>query len=74
MFASLAAFVTSSSLLAHEYLLLGKTMRAGTILAQAEHRMQSSLNNGTPLPVAVEILRLLSYTEYFACIGNHDRA
>lgn len=69
-----SAFVTSSALLAHEYLLLGKTIRAGTILAQAEQRTQSASKAGTTLSPAVEVLRLLSHAEYFAVLGNHDRA
>ncbi|GAA5910865.1 separase [Sporobolomyces salmoneus] len=64
------AFVTASSFLAHEYLLLGKTMRAGTVLAQAEHRTSSGALSNT----SSEILRLLIHAEYFASIGNHDRA
>ncbi|GAA6018536.1 hypothetical protein JCM11491_006438 [Sporobolomyces phaffii] len=69
-----AAFVTSSSLLAREYLSLGKTMRAGTVLAQAETRMQTASINGSRSVDQAELLRLLTHAEYFALIGNHDRA
>ncbi|GAA5928121.1 separase [Sporobolomyces koalae] len=65
-----AAFVTASSVLAHEYLRLGKTVRAGAILAQAEHREKANCDD-TRSPA--EILRLLTYAEYYAMIGSHDR-
>ncbi|CEQ40338.1 SPOSA6832_01949 [Sporobolomyces salmonicolor] len=69
-----AAFVTSSAHLAHEYLRLGKTARAGLVFAQADQRLQSAAKAGSAVPPAVEVTHSLYYAEYLALLGNHDRS
>ncbi|GAA5908652.1 hypothetical protein JCM5296_006001 [Sporobolomyces johnsonii] len=69
-----AAFVTSSAHLAHEYLRLGKTARAGLVFAQADQRLQSAAKAGSTVPPAVEVTHRLYYAEYLALLGNHDRS
>ncbi|GAA5958016.1 hypothetical protein JCM21900_004746 [Sporobolomyces salmonicolor] len=71
---SSAAFVTCSAHLAHEYLRLGKTARAGLVFAQADQRVQSAAKAGSAVPPAVEVTHSLYYAEYLALLGNHDRS
>ncbi|GAA5868801.1 hypothetical protein JCM1840_005124 [Sporobolomyces johnsonii] len=69
-----AAFVTSSAHLAHEYLRLGKTVRAGLVFAQADQRLQGAAKAGSTVPPAVEVTHWLYYAEYLALLANHDRS
>ncbi|GAA6064363.1 hypothetical protein JCM10212_005877 [Sporobolomyces blumeae] len=68
------AFVATSAHLAHAYVVLGKTARAGLVLAQADQRIQAAANGGAPVPPATEVAYHLEYAEYLAMLGNHDRA
>ncbi|GJN89037.1 hypothetical protein Rhopal_002011-T1 [Rhodotorula paludigena] len=66
------AFIVSSTRLAREYLRLGKTSRAGIILAQAESRTHAP--SGAPVSVVARLGHSLCHAEYLALLGNHDRS
>lgn len=70
-----AAYVTASVRLAREYLRLGKTSRAGIVLAQAESRIQAGAKGDTPSSVSTvaQISYWLGHAEYLALLGSHDR-
>jgi separase len=63
------AFVLSSASLGHEYLVLGKSARAGFVFAQAEARIKAG---GVGSEAQVEYW--LRYAEYLAMLGSHERA
>ncbi|GAA6027635.1 hypothetical protein JCM8097_007957 [Rhodosporidiobolus ruineniae] len=66
-----SAFVSTSAQLAHKYVRLGKTGRAGVVLAQAEGRMPLP---GAEVSETAQIEYWLLYAEYLAMLGNHERA
>ncbi|GAA5968747.1 hypothetical protein JCM11641_000719 [Rhodosporidiobolus odoratus] len=66
---ALDAFLTSSARLAKEYLRLGKTARAGVVLAQAEARAKEA-EGVSEAEVEVESGR----AEYWAMLGGHEKA
>ncbi|BGO99409.1 separin protein [Rhodotorula toruloides] len=68
------AYVIASITLAREYLRLGKTSRAGLVLAQAESRVQSAARDEQPVAVDAHVSYLLVNAEYLATLGNHDRS
>ncbi|BGP62219.1 separin protein [Rhodotorula toruloides] len=68
------AYVIASTALAREYLRLGKTSRAGLVLAQAESRLQSAAKDEQPVTVDAQVSYLLVDAEYLATLGNHDRS
>ena len=61
-------FVTTSAHLAHEYLRLGKTSRAGFVFAQAESKLSSP-----SVSAHSRVVYQLLYAEYLAVLANHDR-
>lgn len=61
-------FVTTSAHLAHEYLRLGKTSRAGFVFAQAESKLASP-----GVSAHSRVIYQLLYAEYLAVLANHDR-
>ena len=69
-----AGFVTASAVLGREYVLMGKTSRAGLVFAQAEGRIQSCAKMGLAVPDSARVTYALLYAEYLAVLGNHDRA
>ncbi|ORY92414.1 peptidase family C50-domain-containing protein [Leucosporidium creatinivorum] len=71
---SSAYFVTSSAHLGHEYVLLGKTSRAGLVFAQADSRIQGAAKAGSPVPPAAQLVYLTLHAEYLAVLGNIDRS
>lgn len=66
-------FVTSSAHLGHEYVLLGKTSRAGLVFAQADGRIHGAAKAGSPVPSAAQLVYLTLHAEYLAVLGNIDR-
>ncbi|BGP39728.1 separin protein [Rhodotorula kratochvilovae] len=68
------AYVTASAHLAREYLRLGKTSRAGIVLAQAESRIQTAAKGEASVSAAAQVSHWLSYAEYLALLGSHDRS
>ncbi|GAA5821500.1 hypothetical protein JCM3770_000600 [Rhodotorula araucariae] len=68
------AYVTASAHLARGYLRLGKTSRAGIILAQAESRIQTAAKGEATVSLVAQISHWLSYAEYLALLGSHDRS
>ena len=67
------AYITSSVRLAREYLRLGKTSRAGIVLAQAESRIQAAAKNDAPSSPVAQIAYSLGHAEYLAMLGSNDR-
>lgn len=61
-------FVATSAHLAHEYLRLGKTSRAGFVFAQAESKLASP-----GVSAHSRVIYQLLYAEYLAVLANHDR-
>ncbi|GAA5914661.1 hypothetical protein JCM8208_000403 [Rhodotorula glutinis] len=68
------AYITSSVGLAREYLRLGKTSRAGIVLAQAEARIQAAAKSDTPSSPVAQIAYSLGHAEYLAMLGSSDRS
>lgn len=69
----IAGFVAVSAELGHEYLLLGKTARAGLVFAQADSRIQSAAKSSHPVAHSARLSHFVLYAEYLAVLGNHDR-
>ncbi|GAA5945755.1 hypothetical protein JCM3775_005840 [Rhodotorula graminis] len=67
-------YITSSVRLAREYLRLGKTSRAGIVLAQAEARLQAGVKGDTPSSPVAQIAYSLGHAEYLAMLGSTDRS
>ncbi|KAI5475793.1 cysteine-type endopeptidase, separase [Pseudohyphozyma bogoriensis] len=68
------AFISISSYLGDEYARLGKTHRAGLVFAQADHRIQQTAKNDSPIPSETQVRYLTLYAGYLATLGNHDRS
>ena len=67
------AFVTISANLGHEYVLLGRTARAGLVFAQADSRVHSAAKSTSPVAPSAQLSYYTLYAEYLALLGNHDR-